>query len=94
MVTDTGKTLRTDTIKPVNLPESVSVEEDPSGLPIMVKIKRRQKITAIEDRWRIDDEWWRTAPISRIYYSVLLASGQKLVLYQDLVNHKWYRQTI
>ena len=94
MVTDTGKTLRPETLKPVNLPEPVSVEEDPSGLPASVKMKRRQKITAIENTWRIDDEWWRTEPISRIYYAVLLASGQKLVLYQDLIKHEWYRQTI
>ena len=94
MVADTGKTLRTDTLKPVNLPEPVQVEENQPGLPVMVKLKRRQRIIAIEDRWRIDDEWWRTESISRIYYAVLLASGQRLVLYKDLMKNEWYRQTI
>jgi hypothetical protein len=94
MVADTGKTLRADTLKPVNLPEPVQVEESQPGLPAMVKIKRRQRIIAIEDRWRIDDEWWRTESISRIYYAVLLASGQRLVLYKDLMKNEWYRQTI
>ena len=37
MVADTGKTLRADTTKPVNLPELLSVEENPAGLPIAVK---------------------------------------------------------
>jgi hypothetical protein len=93
MVENTGKTLRADTIKPVNLPEAVQVEEDRTGLPAFLKTKRRQKIIAIEDRWRIDDEWWRSEPVSRLYYAVVLASGQRLVLSKNLVDNNWYRQS-
>jgi hypothetical protein len=46
----------------------------------------------IEDRWRIDDEWWRAEPVSRLYYNVLLVSGQRLVLYKDLITGDWYEQ--
>ena len=92
MVKDSGKTLRADTYRPVNAPEPVQVEEAPSGLPLAVRGPRRQAVKNIEDRWRIDDEWWRSEPISRIYYEVLLASGQKQVLYKDLVTGEWYRQ--
>ena len=84
MVQNSGKTLCADTFKPVNLPEPVQVEEDRSGLPLAVRMPRRQAVTAIEDRWRIDDEWWRSEPVSRLYYAVLFASGQRLVLYKDL----------
>ena len=93
MVQDTGKTLRTDTYRPVNIPEPVNVEEDPSDLPLAVRTPRRQAIKTIEDRWRIDDEWWRREPVSRLYYEVLLASGQRLILYKDLINNCWYRQS-
>ena len=93
MVTDTGKTLRTDSIKPVNLPEPLQVEESPAGLPSFVRLKRRQKIIAIEDCWRIDDEWWRSEPVSRLYYAVILASGQRIVLSKNLIDSSWYRQT-
>jgi hypothetical protein len=93
MVANTGKTLRTDTTKPVNLPEPLSVEEDAAGLPTAVKLKRRQAIITVEDRWRIDDEWWRSAPVSRIYYAVILASGQKMVLSKNLIDKCWYRQS-
>jgi hypothetical protein len=93
MVADTRKTLRADTLKPINLPEPVHVEESQSGLPVMVQIKRRQRIIAVEDRWRIDDEWWRTESISRIYYAVILASGQRLVLSKNLIDNCWYRQS-
>jgi hypothetical protein len=92
MVENTGKTLRADTYRPVNAPEPVNVEEDTAGRPGALKKKRRQKIAAIDDRWRIDDEWWRPEPVARLYYAVRLASGQRLVLYQDLSRGGWYRQ--
>ena len=92
MVENTGKTLRADTYKPVNTPEALQIEEDASGLPIAVRLKRRQAVISIEDRWRIDDEWWRAEPLARLYYNVLLASGQRLVLYKDLVDGGWYQQ--
>ena len=93
MVTDTGKTLRTDSIKPVNLPEPLQVEESPAGLPAAARLKRRQSIIAIEDCWRIDDEWWRSEPVSRLYYAVILASGQRMVLSKNLIDNSWYRQS-
>jgi len=93
MVADTGKTLRPDSIKPVNLPEPLQVEESPAGLPVAVRLKRRQSIIAIEDCWRIDDEWWRSEPVSRLYYAVILASGHRIVLSKNLIDGSWYRQT-
>lgn len=92
MVEDTGKALRADTYRPVNTPESIKVEEDTSGRPVAVGTKRRQAIAAIEDGWRIDDEWWRAGPVSRLYYNTRLASGQRLVLYKDLITGDWYQQ--
>ena len=92
MVQDTGKTLRADTYRSVNLPEPVAVEEDASGLPLAVKMPRRQVIASIEERWRIDDEWWRREPVSRLYYSLRLASGHRLALYKDLTDNRWYKQ--
>lgn len=92
MVEDTGKALRPGTYKPVNTPEELKVEENSDGLPVAVGGKRRQAIISIEDKWRIDDEWWRAAPVSRLYYNVLLASGQRVVLYKDLITGGWYEQ--
>lgn len=94
MVEDSGKTTGAGTYKPVNMPEPVDVTEDASSLPVAVMMKRRQSIAAIEDRWRIDDEWWRGNPVSRLYYAVLLASGHRLVLYKDLVTEDWYKQAL
>jgi len=60
---------------------------------MVVKDKQKQRVEHIDDRWRIDDEWWRTEPISRLYYAVRLASDQKLVIYKDLTTGGWYRQS-
>ena len=78
--------------KPVNAPESVSVKEDATGFPLALRGKWRQHIESIEDRWRLDDEWWRTEPVSRFYYAIRLATGQKLTIYKDLITGDWYRQ--
>ena len=93
MVKNPGETLRTGAYKPLNTPESIKVEENTEGLPLTVREKRRQRIETIDDYWRLDDEWWRPEPVSRLYYSVRLASGQKMVIYKDLTNESWYRQS-
>jgi len=92
VVQNTGKTLRAGTFKPVNLPEPIQVEESVSGRPVALRVPRRQFIKVIEDSWRIDDEWWRGEPVSRIYYSLLFASGQRLIIFKDLINKRWYKQ--
>ena len=70
----------------------MQVQEGSAGLPVAVKTQRRQVVVSIEDRWRIDDEWWRSGQISRLYYATLLASGQKMVVYKDLTDGGWYKQ--
>jgi hypothetical protein len=94
MVENSGKTSGAGTYKPVNMPEQVKVAEDASGLPSALIVRRRQAVAAIEDRWRIDDEWWRFKPVSRFYFAILLASGHRLVLYKDLVTGDWYKQDL
>jgi hypothetical protein len=92
VVENSGKTLCPGALKPVNLPEPLKVEEDSTGRPLNVKMPRKQIIKTIEDCWRIDDEWWRSEPVSRLYYAVMLASGQRLIIYKDLILNSWYRQ--
>ncbi len=93
MVPDTGKTLHANTLKPVNLPEELPVEENASGAPAAVRLGRRLLVDAIVDVWRVDDEWWRPRKLSRLYYAVILGSGRRLVVFKDLVENRWYHQS-
>lgn len=93
MVKNSRETIRTGACKPLNKPNLVRVEEDAEGLPMAVREKRRQCIEAIDDCWRLDDEWWRPEPVSRLYYAIRLASGQKTIIYRDLTDGSWYRQS-
>jgi hypothetical protein len=49
-------------------------------------------VAAVQDGWRIDDEWWRERPIARLYYRLLLDNGQPLTVYHDLYTSTWYEQ--
>jgi hypothetical protein len=93
MVPYPGKTLRVSACKPVNLPEPISIQEAAPGKPVAIGMSGRQVVATIDDCWRIDDEWWRSQPVSRIYYTVHLASGQRWTIYKDLLGEGWYRQT-
>lgn len=92
MVEDTGKTPGADAVKPVDAPEPIEIKEDPQSVPATIRMGRRTIGMSVLDRWRIDDEWWREYPVSRLYYDVLLISGQRFVVYKDLVDGRWYRQ--
>lgn len=81
-----------DTIQPVNAPEPVQVKENEDGQPLKLRLGRWQAIASIEDTWRIDDEWWREAPISRLYCEVMTAQGRRMTIFKDLLNQAWYRQ--
>jgi hypothetical protein len=90
---DTKKAIGINANKPLNMPEALLVEEGPSGSPVAVKLKQRHTIISVEDCWRIDDEWWRSEPVSRMYYAVILDSGRKMVLSKNLIDNKWYQQS-
>ena len=92
MVEDTRKKVRAETFRQVNTPEPVSIEEDSGRRPLAFKNGRRQGITAVLDCWRIDDEWWRPGPLSRLYYSIILETGQRTVVFKDLATGCWFRQ--
>jgi len=69
------------------------VEADEPGEPQAVVLEReRLTVAAVQDRWRIDDEWWRERPVSRVYFSVLLEDGRRLTIYRDLVAGRWSQQ--
>ncbi len=81
--------------RPVNLPRATGVHSDDRGLPLAVAPHpgRQIPVRALLDVWELDDEWWRDEPIRRRYFQLLLASGQLLTVFCDLVSGRWYQQS-
>jgi hypothetical protein len=89
MVKDSGAPQGAHRIVPVNVPAPVAVACDKAGAPIAVG---ERPIVGIQSVWRIDDEWWRDRPISRMYYSLLMDDGRLLTVFKDLLLEEWYAQ--
>ena len=92
MVKNTGAKTRPGPIRSLNSLTPIQVAEGPNGLPLEVNLRPRLKVKAIEDLWRIDDEWWREVPISRTYSNCLLEDGRHITLVKDLITGSWYKQ--
>jgi hypothetical protein len=57
---------------------------------VAVRLGRRWVPVTVEDRWKIDEEWWREEPILRTYF--LLEGSISLVVFKDLLSSKWSYQ--
>ena len=93
MVAHTRAAARAHRLRPLNQARPIRVEADESGEPRGVVLGReRLAVAAVQDRWRIDDEWWRGQAVSRLYFSVLLEDGRILAIYCDLITGRWFQQ--
>jgi hypothetical protein len=69
------------------------VEADGDGLPTAVWLAgRRCAVEAVLECWRIDDEWWRERPVSRVYYRLALEDGRVVTVFRDMVSGQWAMQ--
>ena len=58
---------------------------------------RSLAVTAINDLWQVDDEWWRERAISRRYYQVTTQDRAtqdegRLTIFRDQLNAQWHWQ--
>ena len=94
MVADTGATDGADRLRSLNRPRTAEVEATEAGEPTALHVSGRRIVAeSVLERWRIDDEWWRGRPISRMYYRVILEDGRLVDLYRALLSGRWYRQS-
>lgn len=85
---------KNERLRPLNQPGPVAVEANGRGEPKAVLWKGVfRPVVAIHDTWRIDDEWWREQPVSRVYARLLLEDGRTLTAYRDLTRNRWMKQT-
>jgi hypothetical protein len=68
------------------------VEADGEGRPVAVTLSgRRLRVLQVQDAWRIDDEWWRERPVSRVYWQVELEDERVAMVYRDLMSSRWWK---
>lgn len=93
MVQDPGTTVRPHRLRPLAGPVRIPVRPAADGAPATVVFEGEERaITAVQDRWRIDDEWWRETPVTRMYYQLQLDGGRVITLYRDLDGGTWWLQ--
>ena len=96
MVPDPRAPLGARQLRRLNAPTPIQVRADLDGRPRAVRRRgwpESRRAVRVQDRWRIDDEWWRDRPISRLYHALLLDDGTLLTVYQDLlVADAWFEQ--
>ena len=94
MVAHSGEAARAHRLRPLNRPQPIRVEANESGEPQTVVLGRqRLAVVTVQDRWRIDDEWWRKRPVSRLYFSLLLEDGRVVTVYDELAVGLWRQQS-
>jgi hypothetical protein len=93
MVTHTGEKASAGALRALKQPQPVAVKSDEDGHPIGLKLRGHWVgVETVLDRWRLDDEWWRQQPISRMYYECVVGQGIRATVFRDQVNGQWYLQ--
>ena len=73
---------------------------NPAGNPAKGPGHRRSRVSqmhtvqSVDDRWKVNDEWWRgeEQEIERMYFSLLMTNGHRVIVYRDMKQDGWYRQ--
>jgi hypothetical protein len=79
--------------KALNEPREISVRiNQETKEPTAIQLGQHWHEVTVRERWRIDDQWWREPPVSRMYFEVATADGLVEVVFWDLVGREWFRQ--
>ncbi|MBS1878529.1 MAG: hypothetical protein JST31_03350 [Actinobacteria bacterium] len=70
-------------------PEPVAVRVGPGQVPLAVA---GVAVEAAREQWVVEDRWWESAPLRRVYHELVLADGRVAVVYRCAVSGGWYRQ--
>jgi hypothetical protein len=73
----------------LNAPIVVRVEAHVDGSPRRVN---RAQVAAVREEWRVVDRWWTEEPVSRRYFDVVLAGGERAVVFHDEEVGRWFSQ--
>ena len=92
MVPDPGAALGARAVRAVGGPRPIWVQTDAMGQPVAVQRRgwpRPVAVARVQDRWMVQDEWWREHPIGRFYHTLLLENGLLVEAYYDMTTERW-----
>lgn len=72
--------------------EPILVEQNRTGVPTRFFWRKRvHRVRRIEQRWQIDTDWWAdSGRVWRDYLALTTSEGLLCVIYQDLMDKKWF----
>ena len=73
----------------LNEPRAAVVEARVDGTPVQVN---RLPVELVREEWRVVDRWWTEEPISRRYFDIVLAGGERAVVFHDEEVGRWFSQ--
>jgi hypothetical protein len=80
-------------IRRLKSPGAIEVEAGAENAPARLRLDGRwQDVHLVRRPWRVDQHWWRSEPVSRVYYRVATEDGPALTVYRDLIANTWARQ--
>lgn len=70
-------------------PRPARVHVGEGGRPTAVD---RTPVEAIREDWVVEDRWWSGRPLRRRYFELVLDNGRNVVVFHDLIAHRWFTQ--
>jgi hypothetical protein len=91
MVSHSGTSIRPDQLRALNRPRPCQVATE-RGIPTsIIEGHRHWAVERIQDRWQLNDEWWRN-PIDRHYFELVMEDGRIRTVFHDRDQNIWYEQ--
>jgi hypothetical protein len=85
----TIKAVPASPVRRINEPQPALVEAHVDGSPRRVN---RSAVALVREEWRVVDRWWTEEPVSRRYFDVVLAGGERAVVFRDEEVGRWFSQ--
>ena len=89
MVTPAGTESAVGSARRLNQPQPALVEAHVDGSPRSVN---RSAVGVVREEWRVVDRWWTEEPVSRRYFDIVLAGGERAVVFHDDEVGRWFSQ--
>ena len=91
MVSHSGTPIRAHQLRPLNRPRPCQVTTE-RGVPTeIIEGSRHYPVERVQDRWQLNDEWWRNV-IDRHYFELVMADGRIRTVYHDRQQNTWFEQ--